>query len=119
MVYKIYVVFKNMSVDGKYIPLLYTASDIPGESAVLPSDSKTYTLPSGTTSGKKEIYRLVDVVVIGGYSATNYVDIWINDQKTENIIVNDVNTKDTVKRQFETIELYLNEGTSIKLKQAV
>ena len=113
------MVFKNMSVDGKYIPLLYTANDTPGDSAVLPSDSKTYTLPSGTTSGEKEIYRLVDVVVMSGYVNTNYIDIWLNDQKTEYIIVNDVNTKDTVKRQFETIELYLQEGTSIKLKQAV
>ena len=118
MAYKIYVVFKNMSVDGKYIPLLYTANDTPGDSAVLPSDSKTYTLPSGTTSGEKEVYRLVDVVVMSGYVNTNYIDIWLNDQKTEYIIVNDVNTKDTVKRQFETIELYLQEGTSIKLKQA-
>jgi len=55
---------------------------------------------------------------MSGYVNTNYIDIWLNDQKTEYIIVNDVNTKDTVKRQFETIELYLKEGTSIKLKQA-
>ena len=46
--YKIYVVFKNMTVEGKYIPLLYTASDVVGANAVLPSDSTSYTFPSGT-----------------------------------------------------------------------
>ena len=37
--YKIYIVFKNIAVEGKYIPLLYTASDVVGANAVLPSDS--------------------------------------------------------------------------------
>ena len=33
--YKIYMVFENEAVEGKYIPLLYTASDVVNENAVL------------------------------------------------------------------------------------
>ena len=116
MSYKIYVVFENLSVEGKYIPLLYTASDIINENAVLPSDATTYTFPAGSGIGEKEIYLLRDVVVFGTYTNTSYANIWMNDQKTEHIIINDINTKDTVKRQFETIKLYFKEGTSIRLK---
>ena len=115
--YKIYMVFENDSVEGKYIPLLYSADDVLGSNAVLPSDATTYTFPAGTGTGKKEIYLLRDVVVFGGeYHDTKYANIWMNDQKTEHIIINDINTRDTVKRQFETIKLYFKEGTSIRLK---
>ena len=44
--------------------------------------------------------------------------MWFNDQKTEHIIVNDINTKDTVTRQFKTVDLFVKEGTSIKFKLA-
>ena len=121
--YKIYMVFENMSVEGKYIPLLYKASDKEGENAVLPSDATTYTFPAGSGVGEKEIYLLRDVVVFGAATTpttpttdTNCANIWMNDQKTEHIIINDINSKDTVKRQFETIKLYFKEGTSIRLK---
>ena len=121
--YKIYMVFENMSVEGKYIPLLYTATDKEGENAVLPSDATTYTFPAGSGAGEKEIYLLRDVVVFGAATTsttpttdTNCANIWMNDQKTEHIIINDINSKDTVKRQFETIKLYFKEGTSIRLK---
>ena len=116
--YKIYMVFENEAVEGKYIPLLYSASDKEGENAVLPSDATTYTFPAGSGSGEKEIYTLRDVIVFGATAPTdtNYANIWMNDQKTEHIIVNDINTRDTVKRQFETIKLYFKEGTSIRLK---
>ena len=113
--YKIYMVFENMSVEGKYIPLLYSASDEIGANAVLPSDATTYTFPAGS-AGDKEIYLLRDVVVFGTFTDTKYANIWMNDQKTEHIIINDINTKDTVKRQFEIIKLYFKEGTSIRLK---
>ena len=116
MSYKIYVVFENISVEGKYIPLLYTASDVLNENAVLPSDATTYTFPAGSGIGEKEIYLLKDVVVFGTYTNTQFANIWMNDQKTEHIIINDINTKDTVKRQFEVIKLYFKEGTSIRLK---
>ena len=114
--YKIYVVFKNLSTEGKYIPLLYSASDEVGTNAVLPSDSTTYTLPSNSASDEKEVYQLVDAVVIGTYTDTTYANIWMNDQKTEHIIVNGINTPTTVDRQFKIIELFFNEGTSIRLK---
>ena len=116
--YKIYMVFENMSVEGKYIPLLYTATDEIGANAVLPSDATTYTFPAGSGLGEKEIYLLRDVIVFGaaGPTDTKYANIWMNDQKTEHIIINDINTKDTVKRQFEIIKLIFKEGTSIRLK---
>ena len=114
--YKIYMVFENEAVEGKYIPLLYSADDVIGSNAVLPSDATTYTFPAGSGTGDKEIYLLRDVVVFGAFHDTKYANIWMNDQKTEHIIINDINTKDTVKRQFDTIKLFFKEGTSIRLK---
>ena len=114
--YKIYMVFENENVEGKYIPLLYSADDVLGSNAVLPSDATTYTFPAGSGTGDKEIYVLRDVVVFGAFHDTKYANIWMNDQKTEHIIINDINTKDTVKRQFEIVKLYFKEGTSIRLK---
>ena len=114
--YKIYVVFKNMSTEGKYIPLLYSANDVVGANAVLPSDSTTYTLPSNSATDEKEVYQLVDVVVIGTFTDTTYANIWMNDQKTEHIIINGINTPTTVDRQFKIIELFFNEGTAVRLK---
>jgi len=114
--YKIYMVFENESVEGKYIPLLYSASDEIGANAVLPSDATTYTFPAGSGASNKEIYVLRDVVVFGTFTDTKYANIWMNDQKTEHIIINDINTKDTVERQFKIIKLYFKEGTSIRLK---
>ena len=116
--YRVYMVFKHTSIEGKYIPLLYTASDVVGASLVLPSDSTTYTIPAGNSTDEKAEYRLAEVVVIGPFTDTNYINIWFNDQKTEHIIVNDINTKDTVTRQFKTIDLFVKAGTSIKFKLA-
>ena len=120
--YKIYMVFENTSVEGKFIPLLYTATDKEGENAILPSDATTYTFPAGSGLGEKEIYLLKDVIVFGAATTptdTKYANIWMNDQKTEHIIINDINSKDTVKRQFEIIKLFFKEGTSIRLKLGV
>ena len=118
--YKIYMVFESVSTEGKYIPLLYTATDVINANAVLPSDSTTYTFPSSGGLGEKEVYLLKDVVVFDIVSnpiyTTSYANIWMNDQKTEHIIINAINTRETVKRQFETIKLYFKEGTSIRLK---
>ena len=118
--YKIYMVFESVSTEGKYIPLLYTASDDENANAVLPSDSTTYTFPSSGGTGEKEVYLLKDVVVFdivpNPTYATSYATIWMNDQKTEHIIINAINTRETVKRQFETVKLYFKEGTSIRLK---
>ena len=118
--YKIYMVFESVSVEGKYIPLLYTATDELNANAILPSDSTTYTFPSSGGMGEKEVYLLKDVVVfdivLNPTYATTYATIWMNDQKTEHIIINAINTRETVKRQFETVKLYFKEGTSIRLK---
>jgi len=118
--YKIYMVFESVSTEGKYIPLLYTAPDDINTNAVLPSDSTTYTFPSSGSGGEKEVYLLKDVVVFdivqNPVYVTSYACIWMNDQKTEHIIINAINTRETVKRQFETIKLYFKEGTSIRLK---
>jgi len=118
--YKIYMVFESVSTEGKYIPLLYTATDVINANAVLPSDSTTYTFPSSGGLGEKEVYLLKDVVVFdivpNPIYTTSYANIWMNDQKTEHIIINAINTRETVKRQFETIKLYFKEGTSIRLK---
>jgi len=114
--YKIYMVFENVSVEGKYIPLLYTANDVVGANAILPSDSTTYTFPSGSSTEEKEQYLLKDVIVFGSPVLTTFSNIWLNDQKTEHIIINAINSRETVKRQFETIKLYFKEGTSFRLK---
>jgi len=114
--YKIYVVFENTGVEGEYISLLYKASDVVGTNAVLPSDSDIYTLPSGTSMGEQKVYRLREVIVIGTFTNTTCANIWANDLKTEHLIIHDINTKDTVDRQFKVIKLFFNGGTSIRLK---
>jgi len=113
--YKIYVVFENTSVEGEYISLLYTASDVVGANAILPSDSDIYTLPAGGV-GEQKVYRLREVIVIGTFTNTTCANIWANDSKTEHLIIHDINTKDTVDRQFKVIKLFFNGGTSIRLK---
>ena len=116
--YRVYMVFKHTSIEGKYIPLLYTASDVVGASLVLPSDSTIYTIPAGNDLEEKAEYRLAEVVVIGTFTDTNYIQVWFNDQPTEPIIVNAINTRETVTRQFKTIDLFVKGGTSIKFKLA-
>ena len=58
--YKIYMVFESVSTEGKFIPLLYTATDDINANAILPSDSTTYTFPSSGGTGEKEVYLLKD-----------------------------------------------------------
>ena len=114
--YKIYVVFEDTSVEGGYISLLYKASDVVGANAILPSDSDIFTLPAGSNAGEQKLYRLREVIVIGTFTDTTCANIWANDSKTEHLIINAINTKDTVDRQFKVIKLFFNGGTSIRLK---
>ena len=114
--YKIYMVFENTAVEGEYIPLLFKASDVAGTNAVLSSDSDIYTLPSGGGMGEPKVYRLIEVIVIGEFTNTTCADIWTNDLKSQHLIINAINTKDTVDRQFKVIKLFFNGGTSIRLK---
>jgi len=113
--YKIYVVFENTDTEGDYVSLLYKASDVVGANAILPSDSDIFTLPAGG-AGEHKVYRLREVIVIGTFTDTTCANIWANDSKTEHLIINAINTKDTVDRQFKVIKLFFNGGTSIRLK---
>jgi len=115
--YEVYVLFENISVTGKYITNLYSASDNPGEDVELPSGSTTYTLPGASDTDEREAYLIKDVIVIGTPANAKYLEIWLNDKNTSDVVVIAVNTGTTVNRQFEKMEYIIGEGTPIKLKQ--
>ena len=115
--YEVYVLFENISVTGKYITNLYKASDVAGEDVKLPSNSTTYTLPGASDADEKEVYMIKDVIVVGTPGDTKYLEIWLNDKDTSDVVVLGVNTGATVNRQFEKMEYIIGEGTPIKLKQ--
>jgi len=114
--FEVYILFENLSTIGKYITNLYTASDVAGEDLKLPSNSTTYTLPGASDADEKEAYMIKDVIVIGSPSV-KYLEIWLNDKDTSDVVVLGVNTGATVNRQFEKMEYIIGEGTPIKLKQ--
>jgi len=114
--FEVYILFENLSTIGKYITNLYTASDVVGEDLKLPSNSTTYTLPGASDADEKEAYMIKDVIVIGSPSV-KYLEIWLNDKDTSDVVVLGVNTGATVNRQFEKMEYIIGEGTPIKLKQ--
>ena len=114
--FEVYMLFENMSTTGKYITNLYTASDVAGEDLELPSGSKTYTLPGNNEGDEKEAYMVKDVIVIGT-PTMKYLEIWLNDKNSSDVVVLAVNTGATVNRQFEKMEYIIGEGTPIKLKQ--
>ena len=118
--FEVYVLFENLSTIGKYITNLYTANDIAGDDLRLPSNSTTYTLPGASDENEKEAYLLKDVIVIpgtAGQPTVKYLEIWLNDKDTSDVVVLGVNTGATVNRQFEKMEYFIGEGTPIKLKQ--
>ena len=47
----------------------------------------------------------------------NYLEIWLNDKNSSDVIVLAVNTGATVNRQFEQMEYIIGEGTPIRFKQ--
>ena len=114
--FEVYVLFENLSTVGKYITNLYTASDVAGEDLKLPSNSTTYTLPGASDSDEKEAYMIKDIIVIGT-PTVKYLEIWLNDKDSSDVVVLGVNTGATVNRQFEKMEYIIGEGTPIKLKQ--
>ena len=114
--FEVYTLFENISTIGKYITNLYTASDVAGEDLKLPSNSTTYTLPGASDADEKEAYIIKDVIVIGT-PTVKYLEIWLNDKDTSDVVVLGVNTGSTVNRQFEKMEYIIGEGTPIKLKQ--
>ena len=114
--FEVYALFENISTVGKYITNLYTASDVAGEDLKLPSNSTTYTLPGASDADEKEAYLIKDVIVIGT-PTVKYLEIWLNDKDTSDVVVLGVNAGSTVNRQFEKMEYIIGEGTPIKLKQ--
>ena len=114
--FEVYVLFENISTVGKYITNLYTANDTPGSDLQLPSGSISYTLPGASDTDEKEAYLVKDVIVIGT-PTVKYLEIWLNDKDSSDVVVLGVNTGATVNRQFEKMEYIIGEGTPIKFKQ--
>ena len=114
--FEVYVLFENISTVGKYITNLYTADDTATHDLALPSGSVTYTLPGSSDTDEKEAYLVKDVIVIGT-PTVKYLEIWLNDKDTSDVVVLGVNTGSTVNRQFEKMEYIIGEGTPIKFKQ--
>ena len=114
--FEVYVLFENISTVGKYITNLYTADDTATHDLALPSGSVTYTLPGASNTDKKEAYMVKDVIVIGS-PTVKYLEIWLNDKDSSDVVVLGVNTGATVNRQFEKMEYIIGEGTPIKFKQ--
>ena len=114
--FEVYVLFENLSTVGKYITNLYTADNISTHDLKLPSGSTTYTLPGASDADEKEAYMVKDVIVIGT-PTVKYLEIWLNDKDSSDVVVLGVNTGATVNRQFEKMEYIIGEGTPIKFKQ--
>jgi len=114
--FEVYVLFENLNVTGKYITNLYTADDTSTHDLSLPSGSVTYTLPGASDTDEKEAYLVKDVIVIGT-PTVKYLEIWLNDKDSSDVVVLGVNTGATVNRQFEKMEYIIGEGTPIKFKQ--
>ena len=114
--FEVYVLFENLSTVGKYITNLYTADDTATHDLTLPSGSTTYTLPGASDTDEKEAYMVKDVIVIGT-PTVKYLEIWLNDKDSSDVVVLGVNTGATVNRQFEKMEYIIGEGTPIKFKQ--
>jgi len=114
--FEVYVLFENLSTIGKYITNLYAADDTPTHDLTLPSGSVTYTLPGSSDTDEKEAYIVKDVIVIGT-PTVKYLEIWLNDKDSSDVVVLGVNTGATVNRQFEKMEYIIGEGTPIKFKQ--
>ena len=114
--FEVYVLFENLSTTGKYITNLYTADDTATHDLALSSGSVTYTLPGASDTNEKEAYLMKDVIVIGT-PVVKYLEIWLNDKDSSDVVVLGVNTGTTVNRQFEKMEYIIGEGTPIKFKQ--
>jgi len=118
--YEVYTLFENLSTVGKYITNLYTADDVSTHDLALPSGSVTYTLPGSNEADEKEAYIIKDIIVIpgaAGQPTVKYLEIWLNDKDSSDVVVLGVNTGSTVNRQFEKMEYIIGEGTPIKFKQ--
>ena len=93
--FEVYVLFENLSTIGKHITNLYTADDTPTHDLALPSGSVTYTLPGASDTDEKEAYLMKDVIVVGT-PTVKYLEIWLNDKDSSDVVVLGVNTGATV-----------------------
>ena len=120
VVYRVYMLLENTSVEGKYITNIYNADDVIGNDLTLPSGSTSYTLPSAGETNEQKVYLIKDVIVIyEGATALNtqYLQIWLDDKDTADVIIIGANKTTTVNRQFEKMQYFIGGGTPMKLKQ--
>jgi len=119
-VYRVYMLIENTSVAGKYITNIYNADDELGHDLTLPSGSTSYTLPNSNGADEK-VYMIKDVIVIDTIPTsiinTKYLQIWLDDKDTADVIIIGANKSTTVNRQFEKMQYFIGGGTPMKLKQ--
>ena len=115
-VYRVYMLIENTSVAGKYITNIYNADDVITNDLTLPSGSTSYTLPNSNGTDEK-VYMIKDVIVIGNPINTKYLQIWLDDKDTADVIIIGANKSTTVNRQFEKMQYFIGGGTPMKLKQ--
>jgi len=62
-----------------------------------------------------------DVIVIDSAASpvvnTKYLQIWLDDKDTADVIIIGANRSTTVNRQFEKMQYFIGGGTPMKLKQ--
>ena len=120
IVYRVYMLIENTNVAGKYITNIYNADDVVGNDLTLPSGSTSYTLPNSNGADEK-VYMIKDVIVIDSAASpvvnTKYLQIWLDDKDTADVIIIGANRSTTVNRQFEKMQYFIGGGTPMKLKQ--
>ena len=116
-VYRVYMLLEDTNAVGKYITNIYNADDLLGNDLTLPSGSTSYTLPNANGTNENKVYIIKDVIIIGTAINTKYLQIWLDDKDTADVIILGANTSATVNRQFEKMQYYIGGGTPMKLKQ--
>ena len=120
-VYRLYMLLESTNISGKYITNIYNGDDVLTNDLTLPSGSTSYTLPNASEVGIKDDYLIKDVIVIDDVANpivnTKYLQIWLDDKDTADVIIIGANKTTTVNRQFEKMQYYIGGGTPMKLKQ--
>ena len=120
-VYRLYMLLESTDVIGKYITNIYDGDDVLTNDLTLPSGSTSYTLPNASGVGITDDYLIKDVIVIEDAANpivnTKYLQIWLDDKDTADVIIIGANKTTTVNRQFEKMQYYIGGGTPMKLKQ--
>jgi len=115
------MLLESTDVIGKYITNIYDGDDVLTNDLTLPSGSTSYTLPSASEVGIKGDYLIKDAIVIEDAANpivnTKYLQIWLDDKDTADVIIIGANKTTTVNRQFEKMQYFIGGGTPMKLKQ--